>query len=72
MLTKEEIMEIDKKVKHGAVREIARDFIYNYGKCMFWKRGYCKSMYAKGLKCNGINPPKKCPYDLRKMVVANV
>jgi hypothetical protein len=29
MLTKKEIREIDKKVKHGATREIAREFIYN-------------------------------------------
>jgi hypothetical protein len=69
MLTKEEIIEIDKKVKREAVRRIARDFIYNNGKCMFWKDGYCNSTYAKGSKCDGIHPPSNCPYDLRKLMV---
>jgi hypothetical protein len=67
ILTKEEMMEIDRKVKFEAVRKIARDFIYNNRKCIFWKRGKCNSMYAKGLKCDGINPPKNCPYDLGKV-----
>jgi hypothetical protein len=66
VLTKEEIMEIDRKVKFEAVRKIARDSIDRYGKCMFWKNGKCNSAYAKGLKCDGIHPPKNCPYDLGK------
>jgi hypothetical protein len=69
MLTKKEIMEIDKKIKREAVRKIAREFTYNNGKCMFWKDGKCNSMYAKGLKCDGIHPPEKCPWDLRKLEV---
>ena len=30
--------------------------------CMFYDNGRCKSMYAKGIKCDGIEVPKKCPY----------
>jgi len=63
MLTKEEIMEIDRKVKFEAVRKIARDSIYRHGKCMFWKDGKCS---VKGLECDGIHPPNNCPYDLGK------
>jgi len=31
-------------------------------KCVMWKRGRCCSMYAKGVYCDGLNPPKNCPY----------
>ena len=30
--------------------------------CLFNKKDKCNSDYAKGLECNGVHPPKKCPY----------
>ena len=34
--------------------------------CIFLKDDRCNSQYNKGLKCDGINPPKKCPYLQKK------
>jgi len=31
-----------------------------------WKDGRCNSMYGKGIKCDGYNPPKDCPYNFKK------
>lgn len=31
-------------------------------KCIMWAAGKCDSAYGDYLKCDGINPPKNCPY----------
>lgn len=41
-------------------------------RCVMWKNGKCNSMYGKGIKCDGYNPPKGCPYDFRKDEVKKV
>ena len=42
-----------------------------YEKCTFWitttkEGGICNSDYGRGLKCDGLNPPKGCPYNRNK------
>ena len=35
-------------------------------KCIFWKKGKCNSIYGGDIKCDGINKPEYCVYDLEK------
>ena len=37
-------------------------------RCVMWKDGRCNSMYGKGIKCDGYNPPKDCPYNFKNIL----